>query len=289
MAISETTGSATPEPQASGSLRDVEKRRRQVFKPVLDNPFTQGHQWPAVEPELGASMVDVLALVLSNLGSYNLIVKEMRSKKGTQPLKLPTEPAILKHITIGFNSTVQRLEKQASHKRAKVGNKKIKADDSDSSYIKYVFVAKAEISPPILTQHFPLLSFTASKSRQERVKLVQLPRGATKKLSETLGIPNTTIIGLTGDIREAKPLYALADKVENVEAPWLEGLFGGADEVYFHKPALRVLATTAPMGKKAEGKEKGKQKSKGGKRKGEEEKEKKHEKDENKEKANVKK
>lgn len=252
MASSETPRSATPELQVSGSLRDAEKRRRQVFKPVLDNPFTQGHQWPTVEPDLGNSIVDVLALVLSGLGSYNLLVKELRSKNGTGHPKLPAEPPIRKHITIGFNSTVQSLEKQASAKRAKATKKRAKkaeCDSGDSIYIKYVFVAKAEISPPILTQHFPLLSFTASKSRLDRVKLIQLPRGATRKLSETLGVPNTTIIGLTGDLREAKPLYALADRVENVEAPWLEGMFWGDDEAYFHKPALKVLATSAPVGK----------------------------------------
>ena len=55
----------------ANSLKESEKKRKQVFKPVLDNPLTQSNVWPFVEPEIGTSLVDLLQHLLTPIGRYN--------------------------------------------------------------------------------------------------------------------------------------------------------------------------------------------------------------------------
>lgn len=251
MNLKEATGSpsaVTPTGTPSGgtgSLKDM--KRRLVFKPVLDNPYTQSNLWPFITPEVAAQIMDYLSVVLSGLGSYNQMAKDKQT--------VPDVPSIQKQITIGFNSTVLALEKQASiHrarllKRRKVVEKDIQKDikKDEELYIKYVFVTKFDISPTVLTDPFPVLSFTSSQSGKDRVKLIQLPRGSMSKLSKLLHLDNVGIIGLSGRIVEAGPLYGLiATEVKDVEVPWLNGLFDDPDSI-FMKPAISFLKTSAPI------------------------------------------
>ena len=97
---------------SGGSLKEIEKKRRQVFKPILDNPYTQTNVWPFVEPEVAESVMGMLSVILSNLGRYNGLLAEARVTKNVKFVK-PESPEILRSITVGFNSTVRALEEQA--------------------------------------------------------------------------------------------------------------------------------------------------------------------------------
>ncbi|CAK7899980.1 hypothetical protein CAAN3_04S08504 [[Candida] anglica] len=229
----------------SGSLKDIEKRRRQVYKPVLDNPYTQSNLWPFVEPEVSETLLELLSHLFSNVGSYNKVVA---SGKDKPEFVKPEEPEILRNgMTLGFNSTVGALERQAK-KTTDILNGKTGQEENNSKYIKYVLVTKFDITPSLLVQHFPVLACTASKSKEDRVKLVQLPRGASKRLSDMLNISNVTIIGLTSDIRAAQGVYDLIDnKVDDVNVPWLEQMLAECSKVEFSKPVLKVLSTSAPI------------------------------------------
>lgn len=131
----------------NNSLKNKEIKRKQVFKPVLENPFTQA-SWPFIEPELGSSITDALQVVLTRAKQHG---------KTT--------------LMMGFNPVNEALEAQA------------KGNDKN---IRYVFVTKSDL-PSIVTQHFPMLICTASKGVDKSIKLIQLTRGSNARLTEILG------------------------------------------------------------------------------------------------------
>lgn len=237
-----------------GSLKDVEQKRRQVFKPILDNPYTQTNQWPEMDQKAATDILDLLCLLLLRVGKYSSILKEANEKKKVDKShKTPDAPAIQSQMTIGFNSTVKKLESQASckmrHKSTTKKHKKLKVIEN-STQLKYIFVAKSDIQPALLTQSFPVLSFTASESLGNRIKLVELPKGAMNKLSESLNMKNIGIIGLTNNAKEAKPLYDLVNlNITDIDIPWLSGIFDESANInnLFHKPAVKMLLTSAPI------------------------------------------
>lgn len=255
-----------------GSLKALGKRR-QVFKPVLDNPYTQSNLWPFISPELAGQILDYLTVILGGLGNYNKLLQESKNLGLAMP---SNEPGIKSQITIGFNSTVKALENQASVHRVEKSNKR-RRREIDGHFIKYVFVTKFDIQPEVLTQPFPVLCFTASPSRDKRVKLIQLPKSSMSILSKVLNVENVGILGMTEKIEEASALYTLVENsVKEIQVPWLDGLFDGPET--FMKPALKFLKTSAPIlpkknkkneqkegmeGKKGEIKKEGKEKMKG--------------------------
>lgn len=223
-----------------GSLLD--KNSREVFKPILDNPFTQGPDFPTLPKENARAILDYLLQLLPSYGNY-LTVKNKND--------IETHPLHGK-ITMGFNSTVQALENQASSNRQKVfkNKKEPKMKSSIDGYMKYVFVARNDLSTPIITSMFPLLAYSASRSLEDRVKLIELPRGSMDKLLEILHTPNVGILGISEQWEAGKELFALIERdVHNVDVPWLQGLFDGQLQV-FQEPAIRFLKTKAPVGKR---------------------------------------
>lgn len=229
----------------AGSLKEHEIKRRQVYKPILDNPFTQSNLWPFVEPDAAQNVLDHLTVILSGLGNYNKIVAEAKAKKSDK-FVAPKQPDIAHKITVGFNSTVKALEAQAGVNRTRIQTQATAPAQKPSHYIRYVFVTKFDIMPAILTNPFPVLCFTASVA-DCRVKLVQLPRGSMESLSKLLNVENTGIIGLTEDIPLAQALYDYVNSsIDDISVPWLDGLFG-PEPTILKKPALAFLATSAPI------------------------------------------
>lgn len=188
--------------------------------------------------------MDYLTQLLSSYGNYVEVKKQNKGKS------IP-EPIVASKITVGFNSSVLKLEKQAAPNREKILKTAKKARLEQTGYTKYVFVAKSDITTLLLTDCFPLLTFAASKSQTDRVKLVELPKGATNRLLKTLNIPNASILTLKCDWEEGKPLFDLIDsKVPDVDVPWLQGIFDDdfvMDRAY-KKPAIGFVKTSAPIG-----------------------------------------
>lgn len=233
----------------SGSLKDLDKKRREVFKPILDNPFTKGTSWPEVPNSVSKDIMEYLLQLLSSYGQY-IQVKKTRKDHSIEPHELENK------ITIGFNSTVRKLEEQAAPNREKIlKSNEIqtkKEDTTNKHYVKYVFVAKSDITTPLLTSCFPLLTFSASKSLEDRVKLVELPRGAQEKLLKVLNVENVNILSFSSDWVEGAPLFKLIDaNIVDVRVPWLEALFThkGALDMIYQNPDIRFLKTSAPIGK----------------------------------------
>lgn len=234
-----------------GSLKDLDKRAREVFKPILENPYTQGPDFPVISKETSRDILEFLNQFLPSYGNY----LGLKNKKD-----IPAH-ALSGKITIGFNSTVQALESQAFFNRKKAFNT-VKAPPKRlpiEGYLKYVFVARNDISTPLLTDMLPLLAFTASKSLDNRVKLIDLPRGSMNKLLELLQTKNIGIVGILDEWREGKEMFNLIESnVKDIDVPWLRGLFE-SETPGFKEPAIKFLRAIAPVGKRP-GKKERKQK-----------------------------
>lgn len=257
---------------ASGSLKDLERRRTEVIKPILDNPFTSGFEWPNVDPATSDKILGYLTQLLSRYGNY------LDMKRDSHGKNVPVPPEALK-ITVGFNSTVKRLEDQAAPNRERIlgkkkhkknkksktkgtANEELSKTNEDSAntdenlfeskktpFVGYVFVARADITSPLLTDCFPQLTFSASSSLTKRVHLIQLPRGATNCLSKVLHTENASIISLCDDWSDASPLFSLIDKSVNFpNVPWLEQIFSPNASMY-HSLNISLVKTEAPIGK----------------------------------------
>lgn len=276
-------------PAGSGSIKDIENKRKHIIKPILDNPFTKGLEWPSVDAATSSKIMDYLTQVLSPYGNYLAI------KRGSHGKNVPAPPEALK-ITVGFNSTVKRLEAQAAPNRERLlgkvkGKKKTNSRDnrngievgekgdlaaqldsgrlsssdrshsSSPEYVGYVFVARADMTTPLLAECFPQLALAASHSSDRRVKLVELPRGAMARLLKVLSSENTSIVSLCDDWTHAQELFALIRTlVADVAVPWLEQLFDPM-QVDYHSLEVAFLQTTAAVGKgnqKKKGKKMGK-------------------------------
>ncbi|KAF5210236.1 hypothetical protein EJF18_40260 [Clavispora lusitaniae] len=247
-----------PKPGA-GSLKDIEVKRREVFKPILDNPYTKGYEWPSIDLETSKTITEFLVQLLSSYGKYIAL-----KKSGAH--QMAEKPDICDKLTVGFNATVKKLEDQAAPNRAKLftGTKKQKRSSiaGSKSYVKYVFVTKNDISTPLLTNSFPLLTFCASQSNENRVKLVELPRGSMAKLSKALNTDNVGFLSLTDDWTEGKDMFNLINsRVGNVEVPWLSSLFDEHPSLgnLYERPAIKFLKTAAPVGKSRAKQKKGKE------------------------------
>ena len=267
------------------SLKSIESRRKEVFKPILGNPYTHGLEWPVVDHETGEKVMEYLTQLLGRYGTY------VEMKRGNRGKNVP-EPAEARMITVGFNSTVRRLEAQAAPNREKILGKRrgggcgrIRGYNSNACdigpfpsctealkdnlkdalkdglnalralFVGYVFVTKSEVTL-LLADSFPQLAVAASLA-SNRVKLVELPRGALARLLQTVHMENTGFVSLCSDWSDAAPLFSLIQRrVPDVRVPWLEQLW----EPNASYSALRIefLRTTAPVAKPAKTKKKAK-------------------------------
>lgn len=236
----------------SGSLKATESKRRQVFKPILENPYTVSKKWPFIEQSTARTILELLESVLSPVGNHNEALKNARSESERNQIKT-NAPKILHEVTIGFNSTTNALENQAQMRRHILTKKpKQNSKNSNRKNIRFVFVAKADMGSSVLSSSFPVLSYTASDSKNDLVKLIALPKGSVTTLSRTLKCDDCSVLGLTPNIEDAKPLYDILDKIEDLELPWLDYLFEPhcSTYTYFEKPSIQMVQTSAPIIKK---------------------------------------
>lgn len=103
--------------------------------------------------------------------------------------------------------------------------------------------------PPILNAHLPQLVATASLARPELppTRLVQLPRGSDDRISEALGLPRVSFVGLLEDAPNSRSLVDLIrDMVRPVEIPWIPEV----KKSKYLPVKINIIETTAPISKK---------------------------------------
>ncbi|ANZ74451.1 BA75_00892T0 [Komagataella pastoris] len=231
---------ATKNGRIGSSVANIEQQRRQVLKPLLDNPFTQT-SWPEVGQDTLKGITDILIQILQSVSKYNRL-------KGKNLQATIHKPSVVDKMTIGFNSTTKSLEykvqKRKKEWKLSFDNcKKINLNKKTVKDISYVFVCKDDIKPDILTQHFPSLCLMASGTDDE-IKLVALPKGSVAQLSEALNAPNTTILGFPREFDESHLLNRLMENVEQPKVPWLSTM------PKYEPLSVSFLQTTQPISRK---------------------------------------
>ena len=172
---------------------------------------------------------------------------------------MPPAPEISSFLTVGFNSTNRSLEAQShiltpaalrtQDLSTGTGNESSLARSHPNSasleQLVAVFVAQSDRHSAMLS-HLPLLVSNASLAvpTKPAIRLVSLPKGATKRLSVALHLPHVSIIGLKDNAQSATSLLTyIRDNVSPVEVPWLKDLVAG---VYL-PTYIKASVTTAPV------------------------------------------
>ncbi|KAK9462956.1 uncharacterized protein V1516DRAFT_671600 [Lipomyces oligophaga] len=184
---------------------EFEKKKKAVYRPVLDNPAVR-LQWPTVGEEERELFVDLLIKMLGDVRSYTTSES--------------SKPDILSYLTLGLNNTTKELELQVPLIYTADNPNKHQTQRLKSKIIA-VFVARADILPAILFAHLPMLTVSAS-GRGPAVKLVQLPKGAMQRLEEASGIARLDVIGIREGYKSATSelMKSALERIEPVKPTW---------------------------------------------------------------------
>lgn len=138
-------------------------------------------EWPTVDQDTGALLVDLLVKYLSPLRALRDITEI---------------PDLYEHFTVGFNSTMAAIE-----------------DSEKPLYC--VFVCRSDLPPEICA---PI----ALASSALNFKLVQLPKGALARLSESTGSKSSGVIGVRDGLGDSK-LVGLLANIGEATTNWAYG------------------------------------------------------------------
>ena len=107
-------------------------------------------------------------------------------------------PLILSHLLYGVNVVTKRLEIQTQRaRRLTVISPETSDQPSDLKPLKYVFVCRADVDPPLLLDHLPhLVAAYNSTNPSEYLKLMPLPQGAELALARALCIRKVTVLAI---------------------------------------------------------------------------------------------
>lgn len=151
-------------------------KKKNVYKPILDNPFTETQRslWPEItakdEEQLEQQIIPHLRKLLNN--ENEILSHLIKSGK----------------ITLGFNSTNKKLEYQAQKIYGNwKDNKSTAMRKKTADLVRYVFICKEDIHPSILYSHIPALCCTASfnfydPGDERQVTLIPLPKNTKQTL-----------------------------------------------------------------------------------------------------------
>jgi hypothetical protein len=118
----------------------------------------------------------------------------------------------------------QPLSSEARSETSKDPKETLVEDEHVDHHFSAIFVPRSS-QPPILHAHLPQLVVTASLANPElpATRLVQLPKGCDARLSEALGLPRFSFIGLLDGAPHSKSLVDIVrESVPEIEIPWLK-------------------------------------------------------------------
>jgi len=186
---------------ASTKLKSDEKKRRVVFRQLLDSPFNL--IWKSVDQKTSDDILDVLCSLLAPLAAHRpqKTAENIRKRKKTssEHSLIVDPPSSVSSMTLGFNATTEHLESEIR----KTSTRTMRA----------VFIARGDTSSTHLYAHFPLMS-----SMLPNVRLVSLAKGAETRLRETLKLRRVGVIGVLDGAPGADTLFELVEgKVPRIE------------------------------------------------------------------------
>ncbi|KAG9660340.1 hypothetical protein KCU98_g3480, partial [Aureobasidium melanogenum] len=144
----------------------------------------------------------------------------------------PLEPEILKHLTVGLNTTSRHLENEAALSKPGAlltADKETKAEQVIAKHLAVVFLLKPKDN--LVYAHLPLLCYTAScaqKNKAQCTRLVLLDPSCERTFATAMGLPRAGVIGVFDNAPGAAPLLEyVRDNVDPVEVPWLDKALSG--------------------------------------------------------------
>ncbi|KAI2472031.1 hypothetical protein F4781DRAFT_46675 [Annulohypoxylon bovei var. microspora] len=213
----------------------MDKKKKIAYQ--LDTPYSTV-SWPSVTLEDQETILELLCTLLGPLGQYRSGYvqpsKGQRDKKRkrkmpntcSKDILPPPIPELNSYVDIGLTTVTRHLQEVASkaqHVNPSLEDKLPIQEVSHPSY-SVIFVARSG-QPNALNGHLPQMVAVASKSNPEQtpIRLVGLSKSCEDRLSESLGIPRVSCIGLHEGAPSSKALVGFARQhVPLIELKWLE-------------------------------------------------------------------
>ncbi|KAL1918963.1 uncharacterized protein VTP21DRAFT_2344 [Calcarisporiella thermophila] len=261
--------------KSGNSVREGDKKRRTVFKNVLDSPLVV--TWPNIGVQEQNAILDELCSLLIPIGEYrremikfrdakrkqilesrkrkrqaDTSIEKIQSKTLDDTLSAPTtKPPQLNACIFGINAITKALEKQVQI-NAMSQDCSGETREQDMPMVEAVFVCRADVQPQLLHAHLPMLACFASN-----VWLCSLPRGAERRLGDLLGMKRVGAIALRkpenlGCSSHFEPLRSLlAKSMQPVTAPgpWVVYDKTGMDanQLLYLPTNIKQLKTSTPI------------------------------------------
>lgn len=196
------------------------------FSPLIQSQLTKESKnkkqkkRPFVPQDIQGEILDALCTLLAPVGERNRSLKSIRSHKHKleqqrkklqktgaldavdtahaavatvfDPMELedtpePPLPSVLQHTVTGINAITKKLERM------------IQTPEQQDNALELIFVCKADISPPHLCAHLPLMAGLVKakidgKEEQRQVRLCPLGKGAQDRLSTAIGRGRCSVV-----------------------------------------------------------------------------------------------
>ncbi|KAI0386271.1 hypothetical protein F5Y04DRAFT_119400 [Hypomontagnella monticulosa] len=214
----------------------MERKKKLVYQ--LDTPYS-AVSWPSVTLEDQETVLELLCTLLAPLGQYRSEhvqlsrgkrdKKRKRKTEATQSkdLSLPPAPELRSYLDVGVTAITRHLQEITSQARdssmMEIEDESLNQGASPPFY-SVIFVARSG-QPSALNGHLPQMVAVASKSYPGRtpIRLVGLSKSCEDRLSEALGIPRVSCIGLREEAPNSKALVEFTRQhVPIIEILWLE-------------------------------------------------------------------
>ncbi|ORY59103.1 uncharacterized protein BCR38DRAFT_445632 [Pseudomassariella vexata] len=213
------------------------EKKKFVFQ--LDTPYS-AVLWPQVTSEDQDTILELLCSLLSPLGQYRS--RHIQPSKGKRASKRkrreagvaeaeptsPPAPEISTYVDVGLAAITRHLHSMAAggDKSAPVAASDLEPSAQKTSGLYYtaIFLARAGQSST-LTNHLPQMVAVASETHPSRppTRLVGLSKACQDRLSECIGIPCASCIGLREDAPNSKALIDfIREHVPVIDVPWLK-------------------------------------------------------------------
>jgi len=195
---------------------------RKRKRTVLHNDNSKRHAKGQVEG-VGSVLTgsEESATLEDTLASVGLHTGESGSAELSEHSSGPTPPLVLGHIVYGINAVTKRLEIQSRNARRPLVFSSDESITMKGLPLKYLFVCRADVDPPLLVDHLPhLVAACNSGGTRNLLKIVPLPKGAELALAQKLGIRRVTTLGADMCFPDSS-LTALLEPVATLTAPWL--------------------------------------------------------------------
>ncbi|KAH6654482.1 hypothetical protein BKA67DRAFT_565260 [Truncatella angustata] len=214
------------------------EKKKFVFQ--LDTPYT-AVSWPQITLEDQDTILELLCTLLTPIGHHRAeYVKPSKGKKerkrkhketedGEPQPASPPAPELASFVDVGLSVVTRNLQDKAASAGGngpEVRPEPNTSKETKSSPPSYsaIFVARSG-QPNTINNHLPqMVAVASSKTPAEQtVRLVGFSKSCQDRLSEALGIPRVSVVGLREDAPASKALVEfIRQHVSTIEIAWLK-------------------------------------------------------------------